>query len=130
LSDEPTKSFQQNPELFSAKEEIFSLIPPAIRSVEKSIVKANRDRGILGVANLFSMLFNWARLSDGFKFRELDGPGRISVTAASLTGYGFWGPFLLAFEDARLDCNSRDLVRRNRARLKVDSFDISTGARA
>ena len=33
------------------------------------------------------------------------------VSAQALYGYGYWGPFLLEFEEARLDCGEYDLVR-------------------
>ncbi len=31
------------------------------------------------------------------------------MIAELLYGYGYWGPFLLKFEDARLDCDTYDL---------------------
>ena len=34
---------------------------------------------------------------------------RIQVTAQVLYGYGYWGPFLLEFEEKTLDCGVEDL---------------------
>ena len=36
---------------------------------------------------------------------------RIQVTAQALYGYGYWGPFLLEFEEKSLSCGQEDLVR-------------------
>ena len=35
----------------------------------------------------------------------------IQVTAQALYGYGYWGPFLLEFEEKTLDCGVEDLGR-------------------
>ena len=35
---------------------------------------------------------------------------RIQVTAQALYGYGYWGPFLLEFEEKSLPCGQEDLV--------------------
>ena len=37
---------------------------------------------------------------------------RIQVTAQALYGYGYWGPFLLEFEEKSLPCGQEDLVSK------------------
>ena len=43
-------------------------------------------------------------------FGELTFGEQVQVSAQALYGYGYWGPFLLEFEEARLDCGEYDLV--------------------
>jgi hypothetical protein len=42
---------------------------------------------------------------------ELTQGQKIQVTAQALYGYGYWGPFLLEFEDKNLECAQPDLGR-------------------
>ena len=56
------------------------------------------------------MLFGIASVSGGNpNFGQLGQGEQIQVTAQALYGYGYWGPFLLEFEEARLDCGSYNL---------------------
>ncbi len=59
-----------------------------------------------------TVLFGLAAATEGeVELGRLDTGPQIQVAAELLYGYGYWGPFLLQFEDARLDCGTYDLVR-------------------
>ncbi len=85
-------------------------IHKAVDSVEADIAVGNRDKVILGLANLFGSLFGVALATEGNpNLGEITRGQRTQVAAQVLYGYGYWGPFLLEFEEARLDCNKYDL---------------------
>ncbi|TRY75004.1 hypothetical protein TCAL_04943 [Tigriopus californicus] len=82
----------------------------AIDSIEKDITIANRDRVILGLSNFLGMVFGVFNGASGNpNLGELTLAEQIQVTAQLMYGYGYWGPFLLEFEPARLDCDRSDL---------------------
>lgn len=49
---------------------------------------------------------------------------RLQVTAQALYGYGYWGPFLLEFEEKTLSCGQEDLVRRMLCYLPYLPFQV------
>ncbi len=86
-------------------------LPRARASVEEDIASTNRDRAIIGLANLFGSLFGVASATHGdVELGSLKDSEKVQVVAEFLYGYGYWGPFLLQFEDARLDCGEYELV--------------------
>ena len=54
------------------------------------------------------MAFGIAAGSNGNpNFAALTQGEQIQVTAQALYGYGYWGPFLLEFEEKNLECGTR-----------------------
>lgn len=93
--------------------QIRNLIPETVASVEADIVSSNRDKIILGLANLFGMIFGVrsaigdSQRTDG-GINQLGFGDQLQVAAQVLYGYGYWGPFLLELEEARLSCGVYD----------------------
>ena len=62
---------------------------------------------------LISVAFGIAAGANGNpNTKEWSQAERIQVTAQALYGYGYWGPFLLEFEEKTLTCGQEDMVRR------------------
>ena len=45
---------------------------------------------------------DWSQVSAG---------ARLQIIAQLMYGYGYWGPFALEYEPARIDCNLEDLEK-------------------
>lgn len=66
------------------------------------IIFFSRILGFFGALSAAGIVTNWDEVSAG---------NRLQIIAQLMYGYGYWGPFALEYETARVDCNLEDLEK-------------------
>ena len=147
-----TRAANLGPRIDSTLTRIRSIIPTAIKSVEKDVSESNRNKVIIALLNFAGSVLGSLNaiaieknLQDKFKKEREKVFGTNNSTADwnegniiqffsnIVAGYGYWGRYALELQDSEVKCGPQDLERTlveysRITNYKSGSFDSTVGA--